>query len=88
MSFLAVFRSVMVASASMPYAEYIHENPFYFLIRHGISIVVAAVVAFLTYRVSLNLWFKKCFSIMACDDGTAIGSVGRWFGSKRFTSLD
>ena len=55
--------SVMVASASMPYAEYIHENPFYFLIRHGISIVVAAVVAFLTYRVSLNLWFKNAFPL-------------------------
>lgn len=55
----------MVASASMPYAEYIHENPFYFLVRHGISIVVAAVVAFLTYRVSLNLWFKKCIPVMA-----------------------
>ena len=60
---LLCFGSVMVASASMPYAEYIHENPFYFLIRHGISIVVAAVVAFLTYRVSLNLWFKIAFPL-------------------------
>ncbi|OJU90770.1 MAG: cell division protein FtsW, partial [Acinetobacter sp. 38-8] len=60
---LLCFGSVMVASASMPYAEYIHENPFYFLIRHGISIVVAAVVAFLTYRVSLNLWFKNAFPL-------------------------
>lgn len=60
---LLCFGSVMVASASMPYAEYIHENPFYFLIRHGISIVVAAVVAFLTYRISLNLWFKNAFPL-------------------------
>ncbi|NWK82294.1 putative lipid II flippase FtsW [Acinetobacter sp. SwsAc4] len=60
---LLCFGSVMVASASMPYAEYIHENPFYFLIRHGVSIVVAAVVAFLTYRVSLNLWFKNAFPL-------------------------
>lgn len=60
---LLCFGSVMVASASMPYAEYIHENPFYFLIRHGISIVVAAVAAFLTYRVSLNLWFKNAFPL-------------------------
>lgn len=60
---LLCFGSVMVASASMPYAEYIHENPFYFLIRHGISIVVAAIVAFLTYRVSLNLWFKNAFPL-------------------------
>lgn len=60
---LLCFGSVMVASASMPYAEYIHENPFYFLIRHGISIVAAAIVAFLTYRVSLNLWFKNAFPL-------------------------
>ena len=60
---LLCFGSVMVASASMPYAEYIHENPFYFLVRHGISIVVASVVAFLTYRVSLNLWFKNAFPL-------------------------
>jgi cell division protein FtsW len=39
---LLCFGSVMVASASMPYAEYMHENPFYYVIRHGISIVVAA----------------------------------------------
>lgn len=60
---LLCFGSVMVASASMPYAEYIHENPFYFLIRHGISILVASVVAILTYRISLNLWFKNAFPL-------------------------
>ncbi|HRA91088.1 MAG TPA: putative lipid II flippase FtsW [Acinetobacter sp.] len=60
---LLCFGSVMVASASMPYAEYIHENPSYFLIRHGISIIVAAIVAFLTYRVSLSLWFKNAFPL-------------------------
>ena len=53
--------SVMVASASMPYAEYMHENPFHYVIRHGISIVAAGVVAYLTYRISLNTWFKKRF---------------------------
>ena len=60
---LLCFGSVMVASASMPYAEFIHESPFYFLIRHGISIVVAAIVAFLTYRVALPIWFKNAFPL-------------------------
>ncbi|KJH55333.1 putative lipid II flippase FtsW [Acinetobacter calcoaceticus] len=55
--------SVMVASASMPYAEYMHENPFHYVIRHGISIVAAAVVAYLTYRISLNTWFKNTFPL-------------------------
>ncbi|HAI55939.1 MAG TPA: cell division protein FtsW, partial [Acinetobacter nosocomialis] len=39
--------SVMVASASMPYAEYMHENPFHYVIRHAISIAVAGVLAYL-----------------------------------------
>ena len=53
--------SIMVASASMPYAERMHENPFHYVVRHGISIAVAAVAAFLTYKVSLNQWFKMPF---------------------------
>ncbi len=40
------------------YSVRIHSTSW---VRHGISIVVAAVVAFLTYRVSLNLWFKNAF---------------------------
>ena len=44
--------TVMVGSASMPYAERLHENPFHYVIRHAISIVVAFVAALLAYR-----WF-------------------------------
>ena len=86
--------SVMVASASMPYAEYIHENPFYFLIRHGISIVVAAVVAFLTYRVSLNLWFKNAFPLWLITIilllavlvvGSEVNGAHRWIKVGGFT---
>ncbi|MBY3625897.1 putative lipid II flippase FtsW [Acinetobacter sp. CUI P1] len=86
--------SVMVASASMPYAEYIHENPFYFLIRHSISIVVAAVVAFLTYRVSLNLWFKNAFPLWLITIilllavlvvGSEVNGAHRWIKVGGFT---
>lgn len=91
---LLCFGSVMVASASMPYAEYIHENPFYFLIRHGISIVVAAVVAFLTYRVSLNLWFKNAFPLWLVSMvlllavlvvGSEVNGSHRWIKLGGFT---
>lgn len=91
---LLCFGSVMVASASMPYAEYIHENPFYFLIRHGISIVVAAVVAFLTYRVSLNLWFKNAFPLWLVTIilllavlvvGSEVNGAHRWIKLGGFT---
>ncbi|MCH7335363.1 putative lipid II flippase FtsW [Acinetobacter sp. NIPH 2699] len=91
---LLCFGSVMVASASMPYAEYIHENPFYFLIRHGISIVVASVVAFLTYRISLNLWFKNAFLLWLITMalllavllvGTEVNGAHRWIKVGSFT---
>ena len=91
---LLCFGSVMVASASMPYAEYIHENPFYFLVRHGISIVVAAVVAFLTYRVSLNLWFKNAFPLWLITIvlllavlvvGSEVNGAHRWIKVGGFT---
>ena len=91
---LLCFGSVMVASASMPYAEYIHENPFYFLIRHGISIMVAAVVAFLTYRVSLNLWFKNAFPLWLITIilllavlvvGSEVNGAHRWIKVGSFT---
>ncbi|ENX44380.1 putative lipid II flippase FtsW [Acinetobacter sp. C26M] len=91
---LLCFGSIMVASASMPYAEYIHESPFYFLIRHGISIVVAAVVAFLTYRVSLNLWFKNAFPLWLITIvlllavlvvGSEVNGAHRWIKVGGFT---
>lgn len=91
---LLCFGSVMVASASMPYAEYIHENPFYFVIRHGISIVVAAVVAFLTYRISLNLWFKNAFPLWLVTMvlllavlvvGSEVNGAHRWIKVGGFT---
>ncbi|WP_420001619.1 putative lipid II flippase FtsW [Acinetobacter sp. LF10] len=91
---LLCFGSVMVASASMPYAEYIHENPFYFLVRHGISIVVASIVAFLTYRVSLNLWFKNAFPLWLVTMvlllavlvvGSEVNGAHRWIKVGGFT---
>ena len=36
---------IIVTSASMPVADRLHDNPFYFAIRHGIYIVGAIIVA-------------------------------------------
>lgn len=86
--------SVMVASASMPYAEYMHENPFHYVIRHGISIVAAAIVAFLTYRISLNTWFKNTFPLWlltmmlllaALVVGSEVNGSTRWIKIAGFT---
>lgn len=86
--------SIMVVSASMPYAEYTHENPFHYLGRHSISIVVAAIVALVAYKISLNVWFKNTFSLWLLTIGllAAVLAVGsevngstRWIRVAGFT---
>lgn len=44
--------TIMVASASMPYAESIDLNPYHFFIRHLFSVMVALCVAGLCYTLS------------------------------------
>lgn len=86
--------SVMVASASMPYAEYLHENPFHYIIRHALSIVVAAIAAFLTYKIALNIWFKNTFPLWLITIvllaavlviGTEVNGSTRWIRLGGFT---
>ena len=86
--------SVMVASASMPYAEYTHENPFHYLARHSISIAVASFVAWIAYKISLNIWFKNTFALWLVTIGllAAVLLVGsevngstRWIRLAGFT---
>ncbi|NNG81576.1 putative lipid II flippase FtsW [Acinetobacter sp. ANC 5378] len=86
--------SIMVASASMPYADRLHENAFHYVIRHGISILVAAVAAFLTYKVSLNIWFNNTFPLwimtilllaVVLVVGTEVNGSTRWIRIAGFT---
>jgi cell division protein FtsW len=86
--------SIMVASASMPYADRLHENAFHYVIRHGISICVAAAAAFLAYRVPLEMWFKSAFSIWIATIlllgavlvvGTEVNGSTRWIRVAGFT---
>ena len=86
--------TVMVASASMPYAERMHEAPFHYVIRHAISIVVALVAAFITYRVSLNIWFNNTFPLWLITIvlllavlvvGTEVNGSTRWIRVGGFT---
>ena len=86
--------TVMVGSASMPYAERLHENPFHYVIRHTISIMVAFVAAVLAYRISLNMWFKNTFSlwlitivllIAVLVVGSEVNGSTRWIRLAGFT---
>ena len=86
--------TVMVGSASMPYAERLHENPFHYVIRHAISIVVAFFAAVLAYRISLNMWFKNTFPlwlitiillIAVLVVGSEVNGSTRWIRLAGFT---
>jgi len=86
--------TVMVASASMPYAERMHEAPFHYVIRHAISIVVALVAALITYRISLNIWFNNTFPLWLITIGlllavlvvgTEVNGSTRWIRIGGFT---
>ena len=87
---LLIFGAVMVASASMPYAAANQNDPFYFLERHAISIVIALVVATVTFKFPLDFWFKNIFLFWLITIGLlaltmVIGSEIN--GSKRWIRL-
>ena len=86
--------SIMVASASMPYAERMHENAFHYVLRHGISIVVALIAAVIAYRVPLNTWFNNTFFLWIVTIallaavllvGTEVNGSKRWIRVAGFT---
>jgi cell division protein FtsW len=47
---------VIVTSASMPIAERMYGNPFYFAIRHAIYIGIAIIAAMIVLNLPMNFW--------------------------------
>ncbi|ENU81726.1 MULTISPECIES: putative lipid II flippase FtsW [unclassified Acinetobacter] len=91
---LLVIGTVMVGSASMPYADAKQHDPFYFLERHAISIVIAAIAAFVTSKFPLDYWFKNTFLfwlvtigllVVALGVGTEVNGSTRWIRIAGFT---
>ncbi|MCF9033601.1 putative lipid II flippase FtsW [Acinetobacter nectaris] len=91
---LLIIGTVMVASASMPYAANVQNNPFYFLERHMISIMIALCVAFVVSRFALESWFKSIFLLWLITIallfvtfliGTEVNGARRWIRLGFFT---
>lgn len=53
---LLAFGFVMVTSASLPTAERLTGNPFYFAIRHGVYIMISLAVLLGTLRIASDVW--------------------------------
>ena len=47
---------IIVTSASMPVADRLHDNPFYFSIRHGIYLIGAIIAAMITAQLPMQFW--------------------------------
>ncbi|WDD98457.1 cell division protein FtsW [Thalassomonas actiniarum] len=50
---------IMVASSSMPVAERLFDNPFHFVIRHMIYIVLSVGIAVATLQLPMSWWQKS-----------------------------
>jgi len=47
---------VIITSASMPVAERLHDNPYYFAGRHGVYILIALVIGMITLNLPMQFW--------------------------------
>ena len=50
---------VMVATSSMPIAERLFNNPFHFVIRHSIYIVLSFGIAAISLQIPMSWWQKR-----------------------------
>lgn len=55
---LYVIGLIMVASSSMPIAERLFNNPFHFVIRHMVYIILSLVIAGLVLQIPMAWWQK------------------------------
>ncbi|HAU26574.1 MAG TPA: cell division protein FtsW, partial [Alteromonas australica] len=81
---------IIVTSASMPVADRLHDNPFYFAIRHGIYIVGALIAAMTVLQVPMRFWRMSNPYLLLAAIGllVAVLLVGRTVnGSTRWLAL-
>lgn len=55
---------IMVASSSMPIGEKLFNNPFHFVIRHAIYIVMSLFIAALALKVEMHHWQKSSWVLL------------------------
>ncbi|WNC68069.1 cell division protein FtsW [Thalassotalea nanhaiensis] len=55
---------IMVASSSMPIGEKLFNNPFHFVIRHAIYIVMSLFIAAIALRIEMHHWQKSSWVLL------------------------
>lgn len=81
--------TVMIGSASMPYGEYVNDQPLYFIQRHLIYLVIGLIAAWFSFSVPLKLWFKNTITLWLVVLGMlcVVLLLPAVNGSKRWVSL-
>lgn len=83
--------TVMVASASMPYAERINDNPLHYITRHLMYVGVSLIAVTVAYHIKLQYWFGKATIMLWLGTVVlllAVLLIGKDVnGSKRWLSL-
>ena len=81
---------VIVCSASMPIADRLHDNPFYFAIRHGIYLIGAVIAAMVVVQLPMQFWrvANPYMLLLAIGLLVAVLLIGRNVnGSTRWLAL-
>lgn len=89
---LASFGVVMVASASIDFAAQVYGDPWYFVKRHIIFLVLALIAGFLVFNVPVPLWNRWSILLLLAGVGLLIAvlipGVGKTVnGAQRWFSL-
>ena len=93
---LGLFGSVMIASASMAFAQETYGSPFYFVTRQLIFLSVGFILGLVVYRLPLSVWEKYgphliiisliCLSLVLVPGiGKAVNGSRRWIDLGLFT---
>ncbi len=81
--------TVMITSASMPYGEYINNQPLYFIKRHLIYLVVGGLALATSFFIPLRYWFKNTIVLwlLVLALLSVVLMLPEVNGSKRWISL-
>jgi len=66
-SILLVIGLIMIASASVDIADVRNNNPFHYVMRHGVFVILGIIAGFITYQLPSAWWQKMGWLALCCS---------------------